>query len=636
MAAKGGTAMSLARFTAATVAAALALSGCTKDQFEPTPPNHPPVVDGGPDRHVVVGQAVILQATASDPDGDAVQVAWFLTPPYDSRARLAITIGPETGFVPDVPGTYFAAVAAYDGNLESDPALVMITVGDDALPTTVVAYAGPDQVAPLGGPVQLDGTGSADPDGYPLDFAWEWVSRPDGSAAALDDATRAKPSFMPDREGAYVLQVTVTALAGGTESDEVKIVVVNAPPTAAPGGDRDVSVGDAVALDAGAVDPDGEVISYAWTLASKPAGSAASLAGADTATPELVPDVAGWYVIALVVSDAGGTAPTVTFTVKAYPPLARLTHRVIDAEYAAGVDRIVMVDSDPNALYVYDPAAGTEEQILLSLAPAAVSVSPDGQFAVVSHDAYITYVDLVAAEVVRVIPVSARLGEIALAGNGYAYASASDPYSSDSLRIVNVVTGAVTTSSYYYYGYGGEMRLHPNGAWIYKADGSSSLRKLDISGGTTVAQRSGPYQSAYSVCGDVWPSEDGSRLFTGCGNVFRATAAAETDMTYGGKLEAMSGVVAVADSAEAAEVLAVASVPSWNGTGAADTLVHRFEATYLTETGTVPLSPFVTPAGSFRGHGRWVFFSADGTRHYAIVQADASSALLEDFAVMTF
>ncbi|MBI1422177.1 MAG: hypothetical protein GC149_01840 [Gammaproteobacteria bacterium] len=51
--------------------------------------------------------------------------------------------------------------------------------------------------------------------------------------------------------------------------------------------------------------PKGQTLSYAWTFVSKPTGSNAALAGANTAKPTFVPDKAGTYTVQLVVSAQG-------------------------------------------------------------------------------------------------------------------------------------------------------------------------------------------------------------------------------------------------------------------------------------------------------------------------------------------
>jgi hypothetical protein len=75
--------------------------------------------------------------------------------------------------------------------------------------TPPIANAGPDQTVQVGSPVQLDGSGSSDPDGDTLRYTWRFISRPAGSRARLSDQRSAKPTFTPDKEGEYVLELTV-------------------------------------------------------------------------------------------------------------------------------------------------------------------------------------------------------------------------------------------------------------------------------------------------------------------------------------------------------------------------------------------------------------------------------------------
>ena len=55
--------------------------------------------------------------------------------------------------------------------------------------------------------------------------------------------------------------------------------------------------------------PNGQTPSYAWSFVSKPTGSNAVLAGANTAKPTFVPDKAGPYTVQLVVSASGVSSP---------------------------------------------------------------------------------------------------------------------------------------------------------------------------------------------------------------------------------------------------------------------------------------------------------------------------------------
>lgn len=72
-----------------------------------------------------------------------------------------------------------------------------------------VANVGANQTGEQSYEIQLDGSATTDPDGDPLKYSWSYVSRPDGSSAALSDANAISPTFTPDLPGTYVLQLVV-------------------------------------------------------------------------------------------------------------------------------------------------------------------------------------------------------------------------------------------------------------------------------------------------------------------------------------------------------------------------------------------------------------------------------------------
>ena len=90
-----------------------------------------------------------------------------------------------------------------------------------------VADAGEDQTVFLGEVVQLDGTGSFDPEDEPI-VVWMWnlESTPAGSGTTLDNRFSSKPSFQPDMLGEYELSLIVTDGFDWSIPDTVRITVI--------------------------------------------------------------------------------------------------------------------------------------------------------------------------------------------------------------------------------------------------------------------------------------------------------------------------------------------------------------------------------------------------------------------------
>ncbi len=66
-------------------------------------------------------------------------------------------------------------------------------------------------------------------------------------------------------------------------------------------------------------DAENDPLAYSWVLSTRPAGSAAALAGATTARPSLVPDAAGTYVATLTVNDGKVDSAPASLTITVLP-----------------------------------------------------------------------------------------------------------------------------------------------------------------------------------------------------------------------------------------------------------------------------------------------------------------------------
>ena len=241
-----------------------------------------------------------------------------------------------------------------------------------------------------------------------------------------------------------------------------------------------------------------------------------------------------------------------------------LGHDVVDAEYSAALEAIVMVSMQPeNALHVLYPATGVTHSVPLSRTPVAVSVAPDGRTAAVGHDGLVSHVGLEAlGDALPPAPVelalSAQVFDLVLDGRGRAHV-----IPEAGLRrfiSIDLATGTEYLSATRWEG---SARLHPSGDFIYVADTgfSSDLEKWDIRSGMAEFVDDSPYHGQYSTCGDVWPSEDGLVLYTRCRVVFRASADPARDMTFAGvfndSFEGWGRFEALSHSSELGEVMVV-------------------------------------------------------------------------------
>jgi len=277
--------------------------------------NSAPTADAGSDQTAPVGTVVTLTGAGStDPDGDALTYSWsFASRPESSQAVLSNPTAVMPTFAIDAPGAYVVQLVVSDGALSSAPDTVTISTVNSA----PVAHAGEDVTGVVGALITLNGTASSDVDGDPLTYRWAFVSRPEGSVAALDDETDARPSFTIDRFGEYVVQLIVNDGTADSPADTVVVGTLNSPPVAHAGPDQQVIAGAIVELDGGASsDVDGQTLTYAWSIISAPQGIIPVLSDSSAVRPTFPADLPGVYVAQLVVNDgtADSTPDTVSIT----------------------------------------------------------------------------------------------------------------------------------------------------------------------------------------------------------------------------------------------------------------------------------------------------------------------------------
>lgn len=282
--------------------------------------NTAPVARAGADRSVALGATVTLDGSASsDADGDSISYQWtMLSRPAGSAAALSRPTDAAPTFVPDRAGTYRLRLVVSDGQVDSARDEVVIEVA--AANAAPQASAGATRSAVTGTRVTLDGSGSTDPNGDSLTYAWSLTERPPGSNATLSSATSVAPSFTPELNGDYVATLIVSD--GKLQSSPATVLIKAGPANVAPmadaGANQNVLVNSLVLLDGSrSSDANGDALTWRWYLTTRPTGSQATLNAETNPKPNFVADVAGDYVITLIVHDGLLTSEPDTLIVNA-------------------------------------------------------------------------------------------------------------------------------------------------------------------------------------------------------------------------------------------------------------------------------------------------------------------------------
>jgi len=174
--------------------------------------------------------------------------------------------------------------------------------------TAPTANAGSDQTVNVDSQVNLDASVSSDSDGDNIIYSWVFTSFPDGSTASLSNSTSSSPTFLADKEGSYIVSLTVNDGTEDSIADAVLItatkIVTNTAPIANAGVNQSVSTGVQVNLDGSdSSDDEGDSLTYQWSLDSIPNGSSTSLSSITNSQPSFTADIDGDYIISLVVND---------------------------------------------------------------------------------------------------------------------------------------------------------------------------------------------------------------------------------------------------------------------------------------------------------------------------------------------
>lgn len=131
-----------------------------------------------------------------------------------------------------------------------------------------------------------------------------------GHKLKLNKSVLATVVLVKDLPGTNEVEI-VTALHGRIRTLAcAQLLEGNTQPTAAAGNDQAVGTGLVTLDGSGSASPDGDALTYVWTMTAKPNGSAAVLSNPYAVGPTFTADLTGTYTLSLTVTDSYGVAST--------------------------------------------------------------------------------------------------------------------------------------------------------------------------------------------------------------------------------------------------------------------------------------------------------------------------------------
>jgi hypothetical protein len=305
--------------------------------------------------------------------------------------------------------------------------------------------------------------------------------------------------------------------------------------------------------------------------------------------------------------------------------LANLSANPVAADYSKALDKLVYVSAGPNELHLYDPISQLDSFLSLPAPPLSLSVDPSGLYAAVGHDGWISYVNLQTMAIQQVFPLAARADNLTLPGNGYIYIFPS----ADPLELFSIQISSGTVS----------IALNPSGVGAARFDSSfgelyvagTQVSKWDVSQGNPVMISEN--LSSVPTCGNLWLSEDGSRIYTACAAVYGASAIPSADFTPEGSLSMAGSLVWAADARLNGLLAVIPKQAPGSSPQVIDTELQIYSVANLSFARQLALPSFSVNGATYPGHGKYVFWNAAESNLVTLEQADSSAPLLSNYGV---
>ncbi|MGV7210111.1 PKD domain-containing protein [Oxalobacteraceae bacterium A2-2] len=595
---------------------------------------------GGSTIQASVGYLVSLNgANSTDPAGKPLTYAWSLSSkPSASTLQLGATAARVLQFAPDVLGDYVVKLTVTNSSGEASFYTSTVSVRNSrpvasisSNATPVALASGPTIRLPANTVVTLRGGASSDADGDTITYAWSLTDKPAGSATTLSASATANVQLTPDKDGLYVVLLRTTDPAGAYSEQSLTIDVgTYAPVAVVDRSNMTTVVGGAVTASAAlSYDEDGDKLSYAWALDARPAGSAATIASPSSSSLSFTPDLAGTYVASVTVSD-GKRSAIAYVNVRVLASIAgsvALPFAPLETRYSRGLDRLVSVATNPNALKIVDPFTGAIKTVLLPMAVKSLQLSADGKLAAVLHEGVLSLVDLQTATLLKSAATGGAQTDAFITNDGVAYliGQTGGQWVRPAVTVLDARTGAKLSELDYasgqFYGTQRGIFAQSKSKALLMASGLSpadiSYFTVDPKTNSVLASGDSPYHGDYSMSAPLYLSETEDLVFTSAGNYFQTDT-----LKYAGRFSMTGQLASLSHSSAVDETLLIATTG-----GSYPDYAVTYPSVYKRYTGALflPATDLPLPKiGTEQSYGIGIYHSADG-HHIALVQTGSAA-----------
>ena len=258
-----------------------------------------------------LNSAVSFEGSASyDHDQNKLDYLWSIEKkPAASQTLLTNNTKEDINLTLDIEGEYHIKLTVTDGQLSHGEVKIITVTSENIKP---IANAGEDQVTGLQAQIILDASASSDAEKKILTYQWRLINKPATSNynELNESAFIADNSFVfqPDVIGNYSFSLQVFDGVDYSVLDQVLIQVTdNQRPVAKLSGDIQVDNSNRQTIRSiDSYDPEGEKLTYLWTLINAPDGFNGKLNSSATNRSNytyLSTTSGGTYTVQLIVND---------------------------------------------------------------------------------------------------------------------------------------------------------------------------------------------------------------------------------------------------------------------------------------------------------------------------------------------